>query len=312
MAYVFNKSTPATAGEALFNLKACLKAAGWTAQSSGDGLTYFAASDGITHGGTGAGGMGNSRAWFRLRDPADVVEFMFQRGSGALEDMDVWISRSARFTGGAPDATTVPTATDGVSPWATNPVGKPFFAASGTYRWNVGADNAAPYAFWAAAFPNGGGNPNAAFVYERFEAHPSDASPILMYVSSTAGPGTPFSAAPMIALSVAFRDVAYSFVPSAVAGAGGWYVRAMQYYNGSVVVPGGLPTSPITSKDEVFPIPWAIQNGGTSPGWKGVGTVMKWVGTSRSTGDTLNVAGTRDRIIYRDVSLPWDGSVPTV
>jgi hypothetical protein len=39
---------------------------------------------------------------------------------------------------------------------------------------------------------------------------------------------------------------------------------------------------------------------------------MRWTGISRAAGDTLSVSGTRDRIIYGAISLPWDGTVPTV
>ncbi len=47
-------------------------------------------------------------------------------------------------------------------------------------------------------------------------------------------------------------------------------------------------------------------------GIKGISSVMRWNGVSRSCGDTLTLVTTNDRIVYGDVNLPWDGSAPVV
>lgn len=60
---------PTPQAHILYYIKTRLKAIGWTCTRSGDGLTYFASSDGITHDRTGAGGFGNANAWARLQQP---------------------------------------------------------------------------------------------------------------------------------------------------------------------------------------------------------------------------------------------------
>lgn len=63
--------TPATGGESIFNVKECLKAAGWKVVYSGDGVATFQQfADVITHAGSGANGMNNSYAWFVIQEPA--------------------------------------------------------------------------------------------------------------------------------------------------------------------------------------------------------------------------------------------------
>lgn len=113
MAYVFYKGTPASFAECMYQLKELLKTAGWTVQSSSDGTTYNASGDQITSGGSGAGGMANTNAWFRIRSPAGASnpEFTVQRGTGNTA-WRVKFSQSNAFTGGSPGATQTPSATN--------------------------------------------------------------------------------------------------------------------------------------------------------------------------------------------------------
>ncbi len=324
MSYVFNKSTPATGAEAMFNLKACLKAAGWTVPSSSDGLTYNAAGDQISTSGSGAGGMANNNAWFRVRDPAGVAEFVIQRGGTNLVWRVKW-SQTAKFTGGSPTATRTPSATDEsyILPGGTD--ASPTFTAvfdadsSPVVRWNVGADNAAPYGWWAGSFPTGGGTPRAALVYEPLTAtEPTDASTHLFYFCSAAGGGSVFGADGAVgsmstsAFSTS-NNAIYGYAPSATTGVFTTYPAQVFAVDGSTrTIPNNMATNPISTKDEVFPIPFLRHAALTSPGWKGVSAQMKWTGTTRTTGDTLTVSTARDRIVYNCVSLPWDGTVPAV
>lgn len=96
----------------LYHLKELLKAAGWSVLMSGDGLSsYNASGDTITHSGSGANGMGNSTAWFRITDPGSRREYVFQ--AQALDYNLIWhYSALDKFTGGSPNATTIPTAAD--------------------------------------------------------------------------------------------------------------------------------------------------------------------------------------------------------
>jgi len=311
MAFVFNKSTPANGAEAMYNLKACLVAAGWVVRASGDGLSaYSSTTDVITQPSSGANGMNNSQAWFRIADPANVREFLLRRGSSGDQYWSFYFSRTSKFTTGGSAAVRA-TAADEVNQFGVNTTGSVFFTIlGGLYRWKVGADNAAPYGFWSASVLNGGGLPQACFVYEHFTAaEPTDAHPLMTMLATTQAAGQVFGNVHMVALSVADRTVMYSWYPSTGAS-GGWYVRAMTYGYNTSGIPGGFPNNLISLKDEVLPIPYGIINGGTIPAYKGVGYIMKWNGTARQTGDTMSISGSRDRIVMADVNLPWDGTIP--
>lgn len=101
----------ANGSEAIFELKAVLKSAGWVVQRSSDGTTYNSSGDQISHADSGAGGMANSSAWFVIRDPGDSHEWCFQRGTSNTF-WRVKVSPLDRFTGGSPDNNTVSSATD--------------------------------------------------------------------------------------------------------------------------------------------------------------------------------------------------------
>src|SRR3990172_4710338 len=114
MGYAWNHSSPATGAVAMYDLKELLKAQGWSVVMSGDGLAvYSAVGDVITGGGVGANGMANTRAWFRITDPAGVKELTIQRGT-LNYTYRIKFSYAAKFTGGAPDPDQTPSATDEV------------------------------------------------------------------------------------------------------------------------------------------------------------------------------------------------------
>ena len=80
-------------------------------------------------------------------------------------------------------------------------------------------------------------------------------------------------------------------------------------------IPSLMLVNPYSAKDETYPIMYARGSALAQPGFKGVGSMMKWIGQSgRSTGDTLSVAstGAKDYIVVGNIALPWNGSTPTV
>jgi hypothetical protein len=96
----------------VFDWKTLMKSAGWTVPSSGDGVsTYSASSDVITVRGTGAGGIYNSGAWFRLAKAG--VELLVQT-SASGNTWRIAYSPAAGFTGGSPGANNTPDAADQV------------------------------------------------------------------------------------------------------------------------------------------------------------------------------------------------------
>jgi hypothetical protein len=262
--------------------------------------------------------MANNSAWFRIRSPVGVgsQEFTIQRGTINL----VWRmkrSRTSGFTGGTPGATQTPLATDEFifmgGGTDASPTFATFFAADGSYRWNVGADNALPFGFWAGAFPTGGGTPNAGLCLDPLiSTEPTDADQFVFHMG-VAGQ-SPFTQTPLTnesGSSTTFRT--FSQIISSTPGSNyAEFPTVTLNLPSGVVVPNALPTNAITTKDEAFPLIFLRRAAIATPGYKGVSTVMRWTGTNRVTGSTLTVTTTRDRIIYGQVSLPWDGSVPAL
>jgi hypothetical protein len=98
------------AADTFYNLKQLMKSAGWTVLSSSDGTTYSSSADIISSAGSGANGMNNNNAWFRITDPALTREFVFQNkpSSGTMFAV-IKYSRQTKFNGGTPSATNLPT-----------------------------------------------------------------------------------------------------------------------------------------------------------------------------------------------------------
>lgn len=136
--------------ESIFILKRLLKQAGWTVLSSSDGITYNSIGDQITHSGTGANGMNNNYAWFRIEDPASLREYVIQRYTNHYQ----WkwhYSASDGFTGGAPDFDTIPTANDMKGIAENDTAFRNIFPPSGPWRIHFAAENAAHngvYSWW--------------------------------------------------------------------------------------------------------------------------------------------------------------------
>lgn len=111
----------------IFKLKEHLKANGWTILGSGDGLSaYSAPGDVITHAGSGANGMANTRAWVVLGDPGNSRSFTFQRG---LTDQSWRVITTESTTLAAGDAITT---LDAISTTKGN-IGGSLSATSPTY-----------------------------------------------------------------------------------------------------------------------------------------------------------------------------------
>jgi hypothetical protein len=134
---------------AMFYLKELLKSVGWTVLESSDGSTYNSSGDQITHYSTGANGMNNNYSWFRIRDPSNLREYVFQRGTTSNSWKGLY-SASDRFTGGTPGITTIPTATDqqGIFRASTD---FQTMAPGTTCHWHVAAQSTphnGVYAWW--------------------------------------------------------------------------------------------------------------------------------------------------------------------
>lgn len=319
MTYLFSKKTPSTGAITFYELKTLLKLAGWTTLSSSDGTTYNSSGDQITSGASGANGWNNTRAWARVQAPDGYQEYTFQRTTSSIA-WRIKYSRAGHFTGGAPAATVTPSAADEVVLMGSGsdaaPTGISFLANDATYRWNAAASNTYPYTFWASGYPLGGGSQSVFIGLEFLTAtEPSDAH-VYLAIAGTASAGVILNSANLSlqtrTTGSATRTVTYlaSAAPTTVIEPGALLFRID---NGTVAFyPDGATCNPITNKFDVAPIIWARSSAVANPGYKGIGTMIKWTSSNKVTGDTLSVNSTHDRIVYGSCSLPWDGTNPII
>jgi uncharacterized protein YneR len=308
--FIFTKNlSRVTGADGWYQLKELLKTAGWVVKSSGDGLSAFSSTtDIITSGSSGAGGMNNSNAWYRIQMPiANGVhrEFTIQRGGSSIS-ATIKYSFSTNFTSGAPNSTTTPTASDEVSVFSGS-----VWSSDNTYHINIGADNAAPYGFWMAIISNANVNGTSAsggFVLDPMAAgsYPSqDPDPYIMYCENTsAGSFTANKISSQIGKSWLHKGLStesYGFC-------GGCSLQAASVN----LFPNVAGTDPFSLKHQISPILWARNLTTGYVSIKGIGTLIKWNGEVRVSGQTLSLVTTSDRICISDINLPWDGSVVVI
>lgn len=302
---------PATGAVAWYNWKTAAKASGWTVASSGDGTSYNAAADIITSGAAGGGGLDNTNAWFRIVDPAGLREYTIQRTTSAT----VWrvkYSASAKFTGGSPSATRVPSATDeGVTVGAgtdASPSGASIMHTNGAYYCHMMFTDSAPYMFYWIAYPIGGGNTNLfAFLHDTLLNYDAaDQDPLISYI---AGPNV--GNVLQIGNYASGTAGPWGWLKYGLSGASFVRIPANYYQNQSgQACPSNMPSNPHSGNDDSLLVPYIRQTSLGAPiGWKGTSSLVRWRGLDRSTGSTIDIApGTKNRIVIGHVDLPWDGT----
>jgi hypothetical protein len=144
---------PATGAFALFFLRAQLLAYGYLSISDSDGLTYAFDGTKITHGGTGAKGLGNPFAWIRFRRPVasgGTQEFTVQFGANPTQAR-IKTSAANKFGGGSPGPTQTPSATDEIVVFGGGtdaaPVFWTLFDPDGTYQIHTIVEDAQASSF---------------------------------------------------------------------------------------------------------------------------------------------------------------------
>lgn len=296
--------------EIMYDLKALLVAQGWSVVASGGGTSsglYSSSGDVISS----VTIMNTSRAWFRIQDPGGTREFCIQRGSSG--ERYWWIKYSAldKFTGGTPDEDDMPTATDEQNVHGSSTTGESLFGVASSYKYHLGAEDAAPYPFYAFAATNGTGVVAGVFLFDYFEpgSYPSaDADPVVVYANSST---SSFDA---------------SQLGNASAGPQGWYkmnlsgetwvvFTAQTYYSAGhgQLVPANAGTNPYDGDDNGSAIPYGRgPSASTQIGWKGTGTMMRWCHVTRSDMDTQSVSSVIVRVIQGDITLPWPDVTPVL
>ncbi len=311
MSFIFNVNKATVTGPTLiYQLKETLKLAGWSVRSSGDGTSYGSSSDIITSGSTGAGGLGNTTAWFRIRMPvANSVtrEFTFQRNSSNT----AWVikySYSAGFSGGSPSATVTPTASDEQTLSTLN------LNTDNTYNWAAAADYDGDdgYAFYLATFGKPGASNGRACsgsilfdVMQDGTYAEEDIDPYIIVVTNNISGA--FGQAQLNAGSA----ISKCWLRKGMSGERFDACSAGIVGGGTGILwPSLVGQNIYNLKEQIGPIIWARATSATpSPiGIKGISKIAKWNGVSRLSGDVFNLDGTRDRISFGDINLPWNGS----
>jgi hypothetical protein len=326
-------TTSTTYSEVFYYLKQTLKQAGWTVTASGDGRsTYSLTGDVITGPGTlsaantaaNNGTLCNTNAWFVVKQPSISGgvqrQFLVQRANVDYQ-WTVKLSYSAGFTGGSPGNATAPTASDSQTLLSVASI---FPTTYSSYRYSISADNAAPYGFWAVWWSVATGTIMSGLVMEPLVAGSYDASetdPYVYYFPNNGSSNPPASfqgSGANSGLSGESSNVScMAYYKKGTASEAFVAMPALVYSNsgGTLAIPGANSPNPYNSRDEIFPILYGRRTGLLSSiGFKGIGSLMKWVGPSRATGDTLSIAasGAKDRIVLASVSVPWNGTSPVV
>lgn len=314
--YTYNLSHTSGAAS-MFRLKELLKYAGWTVLSSSDGLSYNSSGDQITHAGSGAGGMENNYAWFRITDPGAVREYLFQRQTNHY----TWISQYSAldgFVGGSPDATTLPTAADmkGIRDAGLSTAGQ-IFPNGTTWYTQIAAQTSAEgdvYAFWMTCKDSGAGTGRLTLICEAIDsseapATDDDLAIHFLYWDNTS----------KIPAFDTYTAQSISSDYSSTIGFWGWaryneaneewgrYLAiAFAYYNssGTLSILSGtnvLASNPESSRYPAFPIYWFRVRAATVVGYKGVG---KYVRQNVRT-DVASLGNVVEDDATGELYMPW-------
>jgi hypothetical protein len=294
----------------IWNLKQLLVSCGWTITGSGTGASA-GGSDLITTAAIMNGSLG-SQPYFNIQIPGGTLQFNFQRctndhtwrmklsPTGFPTPVNVTNNSITTFNadevllyGGGSNA--VPTGSD--------------FASTNISRTQMGADNAAPYAWYLFSHASGGSTRYVGMLYEPLKSgtYPvADIAPWIFGLSANVNSwnfthfqGT--SLPPAVPNCWAYMSTTLSaanFIP-------------VQVDTGSFLTSGTAGTNPFNGNDDAYDMLW-VRSTAAPYGIKGIGNMMKWMVLARSLGSTLSLVTPKDRYCIGNISLPWDGSVPNI
>lgn len=314
MAFNMNHTTPATAPIAIFQMLTLWVASGCTITKSGDGLALFSNTSNIlTSGATGAGGLGNSNAWFVVAFGGGE-EWCFQRNAVGTNYWRIKVSRAAGFSGGTPSSTRVPAATDERllcgSGTDASPNGVQIFGNDGTYYFSAGIDTTAPRRMWCEAWFVSGSGLN--MWMWRDVVVPTEGTDADLFIRGLAGgggvltPATLFNATTGSAGSLPYY---LGYVPSATPTVA-VHMPFAQTGTGGANFAGNTGTLSISGKDPLLVPRYQRQVAqGVPVTIKGESTLLAFCGPNRANGDRMTVASPNDRVVFALVTTPWDNTV---
>ena len=304
----------------IFDLKTALKLKQWSVLSSSDGTTYNSTGDQITTATTGAGGMNNTNAWFRIQAPpigGVTRELCIQRTT--VNNYRLKYSYSAGFTGGTPGATRVPSATDeGVffgSGTDAAPTGALLFrTTSNAYIMSLG-DITDGYCFFVGSlrtFQSQVPDLQGCLFFDKISDNSisvGDVDGYLCYAHS--GTNQSVQNETEFGNTTASPAAAFTWFKKGLIGEG--YVSAFMFqYTGfsNLSINSDLGTNSITNKEDLLPLLYGRTLSCAAPnGYKGYSHMLKFLSSNRRNLDVLDVdGGVSNFITYGKLAVPWDGS----
>lgn len=319
MAYVNAVNlTPADGGAAMYELKQLLLTAGWTVVRSTDNVSVANTDLWVS-----AAIANTAAVWMILQKPGSTNQLAIHR-QGSENGWRFYVSRDGFDTSGATGSTTAlpgPVTLGDLQYlqpafWYSS---TQFLPPGGTYRYHIVADNAAPYSFWSAAYAIGGGNPYGILCYDPILSGTEgtgDTDPYSWILGHGANGYYAFNISNLnystyghaksylvdATVPANFVSMAYS-CPMTISASGSY----------TFAFPGGTGTNPYTSNEDMVQALILRHSTYTAPvGYKGISTLIRFVGSNRATGDTITV-GADTWIVMQNVALPWPtGITPDV
>lgn len=309
----YTNLVPTNADHIFFLLKHYLKLHGWVVTASSDGTTYNASGDQITVYASGAGGIGNNRAWFVIRDPGSKIWFSYQRGTQKYE-FRVTVSVSA-FSAGSPSATQIPapaTAAHESLRLGGGTAAAPTFTNHSTNdsdsHLHLMIDDAAPYGFWAFShtwLSAASTGPRFAMFLDPMDDGPSNDNWKYVFQCAYGAGGDRMNYTVLTATETGSNaPVAYF-----LRGDGGSEAWAGVTYGSykiltSQVVPEFLGRGQF-AYDPGLPMPAGRRSGAAAPtGEKGTSTLFRWPVVARAHGEVFTG---KTRAVMGSVIVEWDG-----
>lgn len=195
------------------------------------------------------------------------------------------------------------------------------FTTDATYRWHVAAGGSAEfYSFVAWSQSVGSLTANTAIALDVMAAGSfpaSDVDPAVVYFNSS----TPL--AEVVTASFSSTNVTNPAKARAwlgpVSAAGSSLTSnnvnvGLITYGTNIIGNGTTGNNPYTFSDDLLPCLWGCINPTAPRGVKGFSTLFMFGTVLRSNGDTCDTvtAGSKDKIYYGGLWLPWSGVVPLI
>jgi hypothetical protein len=321
MSYTIQKNINITDGygfKAMYAFKEHLKNYGWLVPMSSDGYTVDGYNDILTSDQYDGYNEWNTSCWFVLKMPLiDSVQrqFMFQMGNLG-RSWNIQYSYSAGFVGGAPKI--APTASDQKEIMTTSIV---MFSGTETLFMAVGDVSDGYNCYMVGIDPNSSTKAvRSFFAVDRCVSgtYPSaDIDPFVIWANRTGQSGT-FGPSYLCNKQIAYESSLWG---------GGWFakgqgnevfarIQAFSYKtvdnkllhaNNQI----GYGTNGINGRTDMLPVITGRASGEFSApkGTKGTSSIINWYCTTSKTGDTYRYLSDRDKIVFDDVLLPWDGTI---